>query len=98
MVQTFCCRLRGETPELKVENLAPEETVGGSTYSFEVWQGHPFAAPVLETLAKYRESMSALRNQVEAYNEKVGLPERFEQVTCYAGQCSIAHEPGNGTR
>ena len=97
MVQTFCCRLRGEVPQMTVENLAPEETVGGSTYSFDLWQGHPFASQVLETLAKYRESMSALRTRVEAYNEQVGLPARFEQVTCYAGQCSIAREPGDGT-
>jgi hypothetical protein len=97
MVQTFCCRLRGEVPEVKVENLAPEETVGGSTYSFDLWQGHPFSAQVLETLAKYRESMSALRSQVEAYNEQVGLPAKFEQVTSYLGQCSIVREPGEGT-
>ncbi len=97
MVQTFCCRLRGETPDITVENLAPEDTIGGSTYSFDLWQGHPFAAQVLGTLAKYRENMTALRAQVEAYNEQVGLPAHFEQITSYAGQCSIARESGEGS-
>jgi hypothetical protein len=92
MVQTFCCRLRSETPELTVEGILPEDTVGGCTYSFDLWQSHPFTPKVLGTLARYRESMTALRAQVEAYNAQVGMPARFEQVTCYAGQCSISRE------
>ena len=92
MVQTFCCRLRSETPELTVEGIAPEDNVGGSTYSFDLRQNHPFAAKVLGTLARYRESMTALRAQVEAYNAKVCMPARFEQITCYAGQCFISQE------
>jgi hypothetical protein len=93
MVQTFCCRLRGETPELTVDGLGPEETVGGSTYSFDLWPGHPHATEVLETLSKSRERLTALRAKVEQYNAQVGLPPRFEQVTCYAGQCCISQEP-----
>ena len=94
VVQTMCCRLRGESPELRVPGIAPEETVGGCTYSFDLWQGHPFAEQVLTILAKYREQMSDLRAKVEAYNESVGIPARFEEITCYAGQCSITRESG----
>ena len=97
VVQTFCCRLRGETPELKVEGLAPEQMVGGCTYSFDLWQGHPFAERVLRTLATYRQQMTELRAEVEAYNGSVGLPARFEQVTCYAGQCAIARDTGDNS-
>ena len=92
MVQTFCCRLRRETPDVTVNGLMPEDTVGGCTYTFDLWQGHPFAHQVLETLARYRQRLTALRAQVEAYNERLGLPSRFTQVTCYAGQCSIPRE------
>jgi hypothetical protein len=92
MVQTFCCRLRGETPELTVEGLASENTVGGSTYSFDLWQGHPYAAQVMETLVKFRENLTALRARVERYNEEVGLPSHFEQVTCYAGQSFVSRD------
>ncbi len=92
MVQTFCCRLRGEQTELRADGVEPEESVGGSTYSFDLWQGHPYATEVLTTLALVRERLSALRKKVEAHNAEVGMPARFERVTCYAGQCSIARD------
>lgn len=72
MVQTFCRRLRGESPEVTVESVKPEDSVGGCTHSFDLWQGHPLAEEVLTTLAKYRQRMSALRAKVEVHNAEVG--------------------------
>ena len=95
MVQTFCCRLRGELPELTATGVEPGDTVGGCTYSFDLWPGHPFASEVLSTLSRYRERLTALRAEVEAHNARAGLPARFEQITCYAGQGSIARESGD---
>ena len=92
-VKTICCRLRGETTTLAIDGLPPQDCTGGSTYTFDLWSGHPLASEVLKTLADYRTRMSALRVEVEAYNAKAGLPPRFEQVTSYAGQCSIVQEP-----
>jgi len=90
LVQTLCCRLRGELPDVTVDSTPPQESIGGCTYTFDLWQDHPFAAEVIETLSRYRDRLSELRTRVEAYNEEVGIPPRFEQFTCYAGQCSIA--------
>jgi hypothetical protein len=92
VVQTICCRLRGETTKLPLGDVAPGDTVGGSTYSFELWPGHPFADQVIGTLAQYRTRLSALRAEVEAYNAEVGIPEQYEQVTSYCGQCAIPQD------
>jgi hypothetical protein len=91
-VKTICCRLRGETTTLVVEGLTAQDSTGGSTYTFDLWPGHPLAGEILKTLSDYRSRMSALRAEVESYNAKVGLPARYEQVTSYAGQCSILQE------
>ncbi len=90
-VKTISRRLRGETTALATA-IDPRDSTGGSTYTFDVWPGHPLASEVLGTLAEYRANMSALRARVEAYNAEVGVPARFEQVTSYAGQCAIPQE------
>jgi hypothetical protein len=90
-VKTISRRLRGETTAL-APSADARDTTGGSTYTFDLWPGHPLASEVLGTLGAYRKSMSALRARVEAYNTEHGLPARFEQVTSYAGQCTIPQE------
>ncbi len=92
VVQTICCRLRGETTSLPIGELDPADVVGGSTYTFDLWPEHPLVEKVVRTLADYRTRMSALRADVEAYNAEVGLPVHFEQVTSYAGQCVIPQD------
>jgi hypothetical protein len=91
-VKTISRRLRGETTGLPVVGVDPRDATGGSTYTFDLWPGHPLTAEVLGTLSQYRSNMSALRARVEAYNADAGVPARFEQVTSYAGQCAIPQE------
>jgi len=84
LVKTMCARLR-EGPD-------PSGALGGSTFSYNVWPGHPFEEEVRGTLRGIRERCSQLRQRVQAYNAEHGLPERYERIVAYAGQCGIEHD------
>jgi hypothetical protein len=68
LVRTICQKL----------GLAPgaqeHEHVGGSTYTFSIWKGHPFADEVLGTLKRFRDEQSALRAKVDAPTRATGSP------------------------
>ncbi len=83
VVKTICCRLRQDPA------LTGERSAGGSTYTFEVWEGHPFAAEVYALLGTFRERLSELRQRVEAHNAQHGMPEARDDVVVYAGQCVL---------
>jgi hypothetical protein len=87
VVQTICQRLL-------VGPVVPGggEAVGGSTYRYDVWEGHPLLGEVQATLARFRDEHSRLRARVEAYNRAHGRPRRFRQVVVYGGQCSYERE------
>lgn len=72
------------------------EVIGGSTYSFALWPGHPLEQEVLGSLQRFRAEQSALRARVDAYNAAHGAPsdETKEQlnVTTYAGQSVVRDE------
>jgi hypothetical protein len=91
MVQTICQRLRAMSAP------AAPQTVGGSTYSFDVWDGHPMLAEVEGTLGRFRAAHSQLRARVEAYNAKHGMPRAFRQVVVYGGQCVFEREQSGGS-
>jgi len=76
MVKTICAKLTSE----------PTKTVGGSTYSFEVWSGHPLESEVLDQLERMRGATSDLRHRVLSYNETHPRPPEALHVTFYAGQ------------
>ena len=85
MVRTLCCRL---SPDPQLAGL-PAQSTGGSTYTYEVWPGHPLYEEVLGTLANVRDAQSALRKRVEAHNALHGTPENHLQVVTYAGQSVV---------
>lgn len=88
-VQTICQRLQGAS------SLAPERPyVGGSTYTFDVWAGHPMQREVREQLDTLRERCGQLRQRVSDYNASHGLPAQHEQITTYIGQCASDREMG----
>jgi hypothetical protein len=64
--------------------------VGGSTFSFEVWQGHPHAVRVHQLLNSTRQQLAALWDEVESYNREQSLPSRYDRVTFYFGQSARA--------
>lgn len=66
-----------------------EEQIGGSTYSFDVWPGHPHEGEALAQLKEFRQRTSNLRERIRAHNQTHVHPPRFSSVTLYAGQAVI---------
>ena len=60
-----------------------------STYTFEVWDGHPHQTEVLATLAEYRDRNTALLEKVEKWNKQNPPGGPVSRVTCYAGQYAV---------
>lgn len=69
------------------------DVVGGSTYSFDVWPGHPEYENALATLGAFREQTSALRERIAQFNDNNQRPNTYESVTVYAGQ-SLVRQTG----
>jgi hypothetical protein len=83
VVRTLCRRLE--------VGAAPDHgpPVGGSTYTFDVWPGHPFEEDVYGTISEFRNRASALRKRVEAHNAEHGMPADYTEVIAYAGQSAF---------
>ena len=65
----------------------PSDVIGGSTYSFDVWQGHPHADRVYGVLRRSRQEVGELWDEVAAYNKEHRGPQRdATKVTFYCGQ------------
>lgn len=64
------------------------DVVGGSTYTLDLWDGHPYRAEVTASLARLREEIGDLRRRVEAYNANHAPARPVEKVTIYFGQHS----------
>jgi hypothetical protein len=85
VVQTIVQRIERR----EVDPAAP---IGGSTYRFDIWPGHPLERRVQSQLTEVRERLSALRAEVSAHNERTGLPATFRQVALYVGQCQLERD------
>ena len=91
----FAALARTVTRKLRLDPRANRgDEVGGSTYHFELWRGHPFEDAVLGELRRFRERMSALRGQIDRYNEQVARPPRRLRVDAYYGQSAVEHDEG----
>ncbi len=77
---------------LRADGVSTEGVVGGSTYAFDVWPGHPHEADVLGLLRGLRDQAGALRQQVRAYNTSHARPLRYTEVTFYGGQWLLERE------
>lgn len=86
VVRTMCQRLRDDIPEGRAGQ------VGGSTYSFNIWPGHPLEDEVRSALADFRHKYTALRQRVHEHNRSCRLPDKYDCVTVYAGQSVISQE------
>ncbi|HKY35796.1 MAG TPA: hypothetical protein VJN18_07655 [Polyangiaceae bacterium] len=89
VVQTICQRL-GQASN----GGQASPNIGGSTYSFDVWSGHPLEQAVKEQLGELREKLGALRQQVDAHNRAHGLQVEYQQVITYVGQCVMERNKG----
>lgn len=85
MVTALCTKVR------KGKTLATRsDWVGGSTYTFEIWPGHPYRDKVLGILADSRERIGNLRKLVDDYNHDHLLDAtQTERVIAYLGQAMV---------
>jgi len=67
-----------------------DDVVGGSTYTIDIWPGHPLEEEVRGTLKQTRAALSDLRARVRSYNRSQTRPEDYERVVIYAGQCLVS--------
>lgn len=63
MVSAVCTKVR-----LGSTQAAPDDAIGGSTFVFDLWLGHPHEAEVRGLLSELRGRLSNLRAKVEDYN------------------------------
>ncbi len=82
VVNAICAKIRnGATRAL------PSDQLGGSTYSFDVWSGHPYEDEVRGLLAEFRGRLGSLWDEVHAHNQACDTrPEHAAKVTVYLGQ------------
>ncbi len=64
------------------------DEVGGSTYHFPLWRGHPLEDEVLGELRRFRERMSLLRERIDRYNDEHPEQVKALRVDAYYGQTS----------
>jgi hypothetical protein len=68
------------------QRAASGDEVGGSTYHFSLWHGHPMQSEIVGELRHFRERMSALRSRVDHHNATHAVGAKQFNVTAYYGQ------------
>jgi hypothetical protein len=88
LVTAICTKLR-----LGSKRSLAGEWVGGSTYGFDVWDGHPHRSEVLGFLQSTRERAVQLRRKIEDYNARHTPPDgEGQRVIAYVGQTVVGIE------
>jgi hypothetical protein len=79
------------TQRLGLDRASPNlaDRIGGSTYTLDVWPGHPLAEEAYQSLRELRRQLGDLRGRVEAYNADHAIPDDYTQLILYLGQCLI---------
>jgi hypothetical protein len=62
------------------------DVVGGSTYTLEVWPGHPLEGEAIGQLTELRTRFSDLRARIAAFNRTAQMPAEPTRVVVYFGQ------------
>lgn len=75
----------------------PGEHEGGSTYTFDIWRGHPHTDEVLAFLQNTRERAVALRKKVEAHGLGEVAEELRFRVIAYVGQTVVGNDDEEDT-
>jgi hypothetical protein len=70
---------------------AAADEVGGTTWSFDLWPGHPHEREVRKLLSSLRSRVVPLWNEVAEYNRE-HRPARTYEVTVYCGQHLVLDE------
>jgi hypothetical protein len=92
----ICAKLlNGQTRAL------PDDELGGSSFSFNVWPGHPYEGRVRGLLKEQRRTLAALWDEVSGYNQNTASTPSTK-VNFYFGQSVITADgeqsnPTSGT-
>jgi predicted transcriptional regulator len=81
VVTAICTKLRTGTT-----SASAADRIGGSTYGFKVWEGHPHFDEVTGLLRRMRTDAIALREKVTAFNAEHTAPAEALRVISYMGQ------------
>jgi hypothetical protein len=81
LVQTICQRMAQGSGSAQAS-----ARVGGSTFTLDVWPGHPHAEEAYGVLARFRAEHTALYERIEQHNAEHGRPAEYDQVVIYGGQ------------
>jgi len=76
----------------------PTATIGGSTYTIDVADGHPLAEEVYGTLARLRAELSDLRARVQQYGADNVPAGAYTRAVIYIGQSLTHEEPETSER
>lgn len=76
----------GKKLSLGRSNARLSDAVGGSTWSLDVYDGHPLQAEALTTLERIRTQLEDLRERVDRHNEQSERSTPLERVVVYVGQ------------
>ncbi len=87
VVATICQKLEA----LNSEPVLQDE-VGGSTYTLEVWPGHPLENEARGQLRRFRSALSDLRRRIEEHNRTESPPGGGTRVVVYGGQYVIEQD------
>jgi hypothetical protein len=90
VVRAICAKLNQDARTAQLR-----DRLGGSTFTFAVWPGHPYEQQVQALLSEHRTRLSALWNAVSEHNRGRRKPESYASVTFYFGQMVTA-ETGGG--
>lgn len=82
VVAAICAKLN--TDRTRAER---GEWIGGSTYSYEVWPGHPLHDEAVNLLQHVRDRAAELRSRIDVVNETLARPANgVRRVIAYVGQ------------
>ncbi len=90
MVQTIIRRLGVPEPDHRYPDAS-----GGSTYTFDIWPGHPYEAEVTAKLSEMRRGLTDLRSRVMSHNDEHGRRPGYARAVIYAGQHIIDPAPSS---
>ncbi len=72
--------------KLSERGARAKDVVGGSTWSLDVWAGHPLEEEATKTLGRIREEMESLRDRVDQHNASAEAQAARQRVVIYVGQ------------
>lgn len=87
VVTTICRKLAADA-----STPTAGDNVGGSTFTLEVWPGHPLEGEVLGELGRFRKRLGDLRGRVLDHNRSHAIPRHRSKVVIYGGQSVVEHD------